>query len=303
VTQEQGSGYGDVAVQGVGQFALNKQDAWASAESKQIEPENENLSVGTFGHGAGGEVSQGNSSTALAASLNSNDLTQTAAQGQGGDMGPRPISSKPERRDEAPALPGPDQDGDSVSQLNKSVAAAISLNSNRTTQTAAQSQDGKGDVAVQAAGQVAGNKQKAGSEAESFQLGASNQNGHVSGPDLCKHDFCKPDPCKDDPRTCKPYEPDPGKCEPDLDTRYGCKHDPCERKCEPSTSKPERCKRDFGKPKYCKPDFERRDHGKPWSDGCKSKRCDPCDDRKPCEHDRYSRPWPQEARQVMPDRS
>src|ERR687896_182724 len=94
VTQDQGGRYGDVAVQAAGQIASNDQDAWASADSKQIEPENENLSVGTLGHGDGGDVSQRNSSTALAASLNLNKLTQTAAQSQGGVMGGSPEASK-----------------------------------------------------------------------------------------------------------------------------------------------------------------------------------------------------------------
>jgi hypothetical protein len=284
VTQDDGSRYGDVAVQAAGQIASNHQDAWASAESKQIEPENENLSVGTLGHGEEGAVSQRNSSTALAASLNKNDLTQTADQSQGGGMGPRPVATRtePEAPEDALGLREPEEDADSVSQLNRSSATAISANLNHTTQTATQSGDGTGDVAVQAAGQVASNKQTADSHAESFQLGARNENGRLSGPDLCVHDFCKPD-----------RRPDPCNCE----------RDPCERKCEPWPRKPEHCKPDFEKRDHCKPDFEKPGYGDPWSHDCKRERCDPCEHRKLCERRSDGRPWPQAGGVVMPDRS
>jgi hypothetical protein len=304
VTQEQGGRYGDVAVQAAGQIASNDQDAWASADSKQIEPENANLSVGTLGHHDGGAVSQRNSSTALAASLNLNKLTQTAAQSQGGVMGGSPeASKKPEPKEDDLESREPEKDEDSVSQLNKSLAAAISANFNHTTQTATQSsQDGKGDVAVQAAGQVASNKQKADSDADSFQLGARNENGRLSGPDLCKHDFCKPDrkddhckhdfckpdrkddPCKHDPRDCKPHDWDPGKCKPDRGESYGCKHDPRDEKC-----KPRYCEPDHGKRDECRPDYGKWDHGK---------RVDCKPDHKP-----YPKHWPQDMREGMPDGS
>jgi hypothetical protein len=229
VTQEQDGGYGDVAVQAAGQIAANHQDAWASAESKQIEPQNSNLSVPVLSDGDGGTVSQRNSSTALAASLNLNDLEQTAAQSQGGEMRSTPTtryspeaSSEPEPLASAlDAAAEPDK-GESVSQENKSLAAAISANLNRTTQTATQSQagedrygkdeygkDGKDSdgVAVQAAGQVAANEQKADSNAESFQYGARNDNSRVSGPKLCRHDSSKPE-CKpkwwEHSKRCKP---------------------------------------------------------------------------------------------------
>ena len=277
VTQDQGGRYGDVAVQAAGQIASNDQDAWASADSKQIEPENANLSVGTLGHGDGGDVSQRNSSTALAASLNLNKLTQTAAQSQGGGMDARKedekkpeTEKKPEPEENDLESREPEKDEDGVSQLNKSLAAAISANFNHTTQSATQSQDGKGDVAVQAAGQVASNKQKADSDADSFQLGARNDNGRLSGPDLCKHDFCKPDrkdePCKHDSRDCKPHEPD-------------CKS----WDCKPDHGKPDDCKRE-----HSKWDYGTWDHGKP--DECKP-------DRKP-----HPRHWPQDMKEAMPDR-
>jgi len=221
VTQEQGGRYGDVAVQAAGQIASNDQDAWASAESKQIEPENSNLPVRTLSRGDEGEVSQKNSSTALALSLNVNDLVQTADQSRSG--GERKLDAPDQAVPELDVREPEKEDDESVSQLNKSLAAALSANLNQTTQTATQSQEGKGDVVVQAAGQVAGNEQEAGSKAESLQFGARNENGRLSGPDfdLCKHDFCKPekpDDCKRD------------RCKPDPCKRHDWKLDRCKPK-------------------------------------------------------------------------
>jgi hypothetical protein len=138
---------------------------------------------------------------------------------------------------------------------------------------------------------VASNKQKADSDADSFQLGARNDNGRLSGPDLCKHDFCKPDrndePCKHDSWYCKQHEPDSGKCKSDRGKSYGCKHEPRDKKC-----KPWHCKRDHGKPDDCKREHSKWDHGK-WDhdkpDDCKS-------DRKP-----HPRHWPQDMKEGMPD--
>jgi hypothetical protein len=290
VTQEQGHGYGDVAVQAAGQIASNDQDAWASAESVQIKPENSNLSVRTLdlGHepkdksGGGGEVSQTNSSKALAVSLNVNDLVQTADQSRSGDTDVEPYHylpdydkpgyDKPDLDKPDYDMPGydkpdhdkpdyKDEDG-GVSQLNASLAAALSLNVNKTTQTATQSQDGKGDVAIQAAGQVAGNEQNADSNADSFQYGARNENGSLGDLDLCKkHDFCMP------------KKPD------------DCRHDRC---------KPEPCKRLDS----CKPDRER--------DPCKHEgwcKRDPCEHRNPWipEQDRCDRPLPLDRKQEVPN--
>jgi hypothetical protein len=292
VTQEQGHGYGDVAVQAAGQIASNDQDAWASAESVQIKPENSNLSVRTLdlGHEPkdksrdGGEVSQTNSSKALAVSLNVNDLVQTADQSRGGDMKDKPYDDKSDydKPDyDKPDYDKPDYDkpdykdeeDGGVSQLNKSLAAALSLNVNKTTQTATQSQDGKGDVAIQAIGQVAGNEQNADSNADSFQYGARNENGSLGDLDLCKkHDFCKPEK----PRDCK---------------HDWCKPDPCKKH---DWCKPDPCK----KHDSCKPDWKRvpcKHEG--W---CKR---DPCKHRNMHipEYDRCDRPVPLDRKQVVPD--
>jgi hypothetical protein len=304
VTQDQGGRYGDVAVQAAGQIGSNYQDAWASAESKQIEPENKNLSVGTFGHGETGSVSQSNSSTALAASLNKNDLTQTVDQSQGGVMDSRPEPMKkefepsdhePEKEEPSDHQLGssrPEEARESVSQLNRSFAAAIAANVNRTTQTSTQSQDGTGHVAVQAAGQVASNRQNADSDANSFQFGARNDNGRLSGPDLCKEDCRpdhKPDPYEPEPRDCRSYDSDPGDCKPDP-RKCGCK--------------PHHCKPEIKKPEHCKPDFERPGYSDPWSHRCKKPRhCDPCEHWKPCKRKPHGPPWSQPGEVVMSDRS
>ena len=269
VMQEQDGRYGDVAVQAVGQKASNDQDAWASADSVQIKPENANLSVDTLGHDRkghdpkredredGNAVSQKNTSAALSLSLNVNHLVQAADQSRGGVReleAPKEYEHDSARRpDYEPKDPKEDDGG--VSQLNKSLAAAISANFNHTSQTADQSQDGKGDLAVQAVGQLADNEQKARSKADSFQYGARNENGSSSGPELCKHDWCKPD------------------------KRDECKHD--------------RCKPDWKQDKHdrCKPDSHKRHDWK--RDRCKPKRCEPRF-HKQCKDER--RPVPLEAR-------
>jgi hypothetical protein len=67
-------------------------------------------------------------------------------------------------------------DNGSVDQSNTSSAASFAGNSNDTDQTVDQSQSGAGGVALQEAGQVAGNEQYADSEATSTQIKPTNQN-------------------------------------------------------------------------------------------------------------------------------
>jgi hypothetical protein len=76
-------GCSGVGIQAAGQEAYSEQDAYSSAESKQIKPENKNLSVRVKSEGDDGDVDQSNSSEAFSKAFNSNDTKQTIDQDQG----------------------------------------------------------------------------------------------------------------------------------------------------------------------------------------------------------------------------
>jgi hypothetical protein len=71
-----------VGIQAGGQEAYNKQKAESNAESKQIKPTNQNISVRVLSPGDDGDVSQSNSSTALSGAFNKNDTSQSIDQSQ-----------------------------------------------------------------------------------------------------------------------------------------------------------------------------------------------------------------------------
>jgi hypothetical protein len=71
-----------VGIQAAGQEAYNLQKAESNAESTQIKPKNENISVRVLSPGNDGDVSQSNSSTALSGAFNKNDTTQSIDQSQ-----------------------------------------------------------------------------------------------------------------------------------------------------------------------------------------------------------------------------
>ena len=73
-----------VGIQAGGQEAYNKQKAESNAESKQVKPTNQNISVRVLSPGDDGDVSQTNSSTALSGAFNKNDTTQSLDQTQSG---------------------------------------------------------------------------------------------------------------------------------------------------------------------------------------------------------------------------
>jgi hypothetical protein len=75
---------GSTGVQAAGQEALSKQDAASSAQSKQVKPENKNLSVRVLSPGDDGAVEQRNESGAFSKAFNTNDTTQDIEQTQGG---------------------------------------------------------------------------------------------------------------------------------------------------------------------------------------------------------------------------
>jgi hypothetical protein len=74
--------HGGVGIQAGGQAAYNKQQATSNAESKQIHPKNQNISVRVLSPGDDGDVSQSNSSTALSGAFNKNHTTQSLDQMQ-----------------------------------------------------------------------------------------------------------------------------------------------------------------------------------------------------------------------------
>jgi hypothetical protein len=81
--QSAGSGYGDAAVQAIGQWADNAQDASSDATSEQYYPSNVNAPVWLYSYGGGGSVEQSNDSDAASAAGNRNSTCQRAQQGQG----------------------------------------------------------------------------------------------------------------------------------------------------------------------------------------------------------------------------
>jgi hypothetical protein len=71
-----------IGIQAAGQEAYNKQKATSNAESKQVKPTNQNVSVRVLSPGDDGDVSQTNSSTALSGAFNKNDTSQSIDQTQ-----------------------------------------------------------------------------------------------------------------------------------------------------------------------------------------------------------------------------
>ncbi len=174
------------AGQTAGQVAANDQAAVAAAESKQIAPQNTNVGVRVLSPGDDGSVTQRNDSTAAAIALNANatkqDIdqwagggspSQTAAQEAGNvqGAGASAVSAQihPSNTNAGIRVLSPGHDGD-VTQANTSTAIGAAINANHTTQSIEQSAGNPwsccgsrhdGGVAVQAAGQLAGNVQSA----------------------------------------------------------------------------------------------------------------------------------------------
>src|SRR4029077_5441333 len=173
------AGYGSDATQVAGQEASNEQTADADATAVQIKPSNTASSIRVLSPGNGGNVSQSNSTTAVAAALNGNKTDQSVDQSQGGGMAPTTLreddgygKSKPDKGSDGTQIAGqsatsnqsadadatavqvkpsnsassirvlsPGNDGD-VSQSNAATAVAAGLNANKTDQSIEQSQGG-----------------------------------------------------------------------------------------------------------------------------------------------------------------
>ncbi len=201
------------AGQTAGQEATNEQAAVAAAESKQIAPQNTNVGVRVLSPGDDGSVTQRNDSTAAAIALNGNKTkqdidqqaghgspSQTAAQiaGNTQNAGAWAESEQihPSNTNVGVRVLGPGHNGD-VTQANTSNALGVALNGNHTEQSIEQGQSSAAPypccgerhddgVAVQAAGQLAGNVQSAVvCCASSVQVAPENTN--ISGGDGSVH--------------------------------------------------------------------------------------------------------------------
>jgi hypothetical protein len=176
-SQAGGSGYGSGATQVAGQEASNYQDADADATAVQLKPSNTASSIRVLSPGNGGDVSQSNSTTALAAGLNANKTDQSIDQSQGGASAPSMLGEKadgkyPSKGSEYTQIAGqkatnrqdadadatavqvkpsntassirvlsPGDDGD-VTQSNAATAVGIAANLNWTDQSIDQTQGG-----------------------------------------------------------------------------------------------------------------------------------------------------------------
>jgi hypothetical protein len=193
ITQSQSGGPG---AQIAGQLAKSEQDADADADSKQIHPTNENASIRVGSPGADGPVSQSNTSLALAGALNANETHQSIGQQSGGPglqvAGQKATSDQHADADadavqyapsnvNAPVRVLSPGGGGSVEQSNAALAGALAANLDKTTQSIDQQQSGgPGGPYIQAAGQLAGNEQKADADADATQCCAENVNAPVA---------------------------------------------------------------------------------------------------------------------------
>jgi hypothetical protein len=153
-----------VGIQAGGQEAYNKQKAESNAESKQVKPTNQNISVRVLSPGDDGDVSQTNSSTALSGAFNKNDTTQSIDQSQAGSghcgcsdgIGIQAGGQKALNWQHADSNAESKQihptnkalsfrfkskgDGGTLSQANSSFAGSLAANKNVLSQTLTQSQ-------------------------------------------------------------------------------------------------------------------------------------------------------------------
>ena len=239
--------------QTAGQDAGSMQTATSGANSKQIAPDNENVSVRVLSPGDNGDVSQSNNSSAKSGAANANftgqgtsqvqsgggaaaKALQTAAQEAGNmqsaDSKADSTQVHPSNENISVRVLSPGNDGN-VDQSNNSEAKSFAGNANGTLQETDQSQggsgsdmspgrviqDGKGDLCgcdsgskqIQAAGQDAWNKQDATSDATSKQIKPENQNDSVrvlSGEGKAPKDGMHPMDGKGDSCGCEPAPED-----------------------------------------------------------------------------------------------
>jgi hypothetical protein len=210
IDQVQGGGSGSDYLQVAGQEAKNDQKADADAFALQVKPSNENAPVRVLSKGDDGDVSQSNSTTAIAAALNDNDTKQSIDQTQGGRRGHgsdyvqvagQGSWSRQKADADATAIQlgasnenapvrvlSPDhgrkksdhgrkkgddgrKKGGSVEQSNDVTALAVGLNANETRQYLDQRQVGSGPLYLQVGGQGSWTDQRGGAMTLAFQGG------------------------------------------------------------------------------------------------------------------------------------
>jgi hypothetical protein len=130
-----GSGHGSDATQVAGQEASNHQNADADATAVQLKPSNTASSIRVLSPGNGGDVSQSNSTTAVAAGLNGNKTDQSIDQSQGGASAPSMLGEKTGYKD-----PGKGSDSTQIagqkatnSQTADADATALQVKRSKTT--------------------------------------------------------------------------------------------------------------------------------------------------------------------------
>ena len=106
IDQSQPGGYGSDYTQIAGQKADNKQKADADATAVQIKPSNTAASIRVLSPGHDGDVTQSNSTTAIAAALNDNETKQSIDQTQGSSA---PTKAAPEK--DGYKMAAPEKDG------------------------------------------------------------------------------------------------------------------------------------------------------------------------------------------------
>jgi len=197
IDQIQGGGSGSDYLQVAGQEAKSDQKADADAFALQVEPSNVNAPVRVLSKGGDGDVTQSNSTTAIAAALNSNDTKQSIDQTQGGgrghgseyaqvagqgswsrqkaDAGAAAVQLGA-ANDNAPVRVGsPNRGGGSVDQSNSVGALSLALNANETRQYLDQWQAGSGSF-LQVGGQGSWTDQRAGAMTLALQGGMKKKN-------------------------------------------------------------------------------------------------------------------------------
>ena len=210
---QSGGGSGSDYTQIAGQAADNHQSADADATAVQVKPENTASSIRVLSPGDDGEVTQSNSTTAIAAGLNGNETEQTVDQSQGtaapksaektdetkeksvypsgsdytqiagqsadnhqsADADATAVQIKPTNSARSIRVLSPGDDGN-VTQSNDATAVGIAANGNETSQWTGQSQPsgGSGSSYTQIAGQAADNDQWADADATAVQVKPSN---------------------------------------------------------------------------------------------------------------------------------
>jgi hypothetical protein len=168
IEQEQGGDdggchCGSTAIQAAAQAAYSKQDADSAAESKQVKPENKNLSVRVLSPGDDGNVDQSNESAAFSEAVNKNDTDQDIGQSQYGSdckcygsTGIQAAAQKAVNWQDADSSAESKQlypsnkslsfrfksygDGGNLTQSNASLAASLAANWNELDQEVSQGQ-------------------------------------------------------------------------------------------------------------------------------------------------------------------